>query len=106
MTKSFRLPHSPSARYSTFHYFKYTSLRFPEAWKQLTEKDCREWKLSDIDPHDRYNWRSGVRSAMCAANQEEGPLMWKLPLYLHVNQKSDDDDDDDDDDDKVAFLFF
>ena len=25
--------------------------------------------------------------------------MWMLPLYLHVNQKSDDDDDDDDDDD-------
>ena len=23
--------------------------------------------------------------------------MWMLPLYLHVNQKSDDDDDDDDD---------
>ena len=24
------------------------------------------------------------------------PLMWMLPLYLHVNQKSDDPDDDDD----------
>ena len=23
------------------------------------------------------------------------PLMWMLPLYLHVNQKSDDADDDD-----------
>ena len=23
------------------------------AWKQLTERDCREWKLSAIDPHDR-----------------------------------------------------
>ena len=22
-------------------------------WKQLTERDCREWKLSDINPHDR-----------------------------------------------------
>ena len=21
-------------------------------WKQLTEMDCREWKLSDINPHD------------------------------------------------------
>ena len=21
-------------------------------WKQLTERDCREWKLSAIDPHD------------------------------------------------------
>ena len=46
-------------------------------WKQLTERDCREWKLSAINPHDRNMWRSG------------GPLMWMLPLYLHVNQKSD-----------------
>ena len=23
-------------------------------WKQLTERDCREWKLSAIDPHDRH----------------------------------------------------
>ena len=29
---------------------------------------------------------------------EDGPLMWMLPLYLHVNKKSSDDDDDDDDD--------
>ena len=36
-------------------------------------------------------WRSGVRSAMHAASQlsGRGPLMWMLPLYLHVNQKSD-----------------
>ena len=38
-------------------------------WKQLTEKDCREWKLSAINPHDRHTWRSGVRSAMRAASQ-------------------------------------
>ena len=60
-------------------------------WKQLTEKDCREWKLSAIDPHDRDNWRSGVRSAMQASCLEGGPLLWIWPLYLHVNQKSDDD---------------
>ena len=29
---------------------------------------------------------------------EGGPLMWMLPLYLHVNKKSDDYDDADDDD--------
>ena len=23
-------------------------------WKQLTERDCREWKLSAVDPHDRH----------------------------------------------------
>ena len=65
-------------------------------WKQLTERDCREWKLSAIDPHDRDIWRSGVRSAMRAACQlpGRGPLLWILSLYLHDNQKSDDDDDD------------
>ena len=61
-------------------------------WKQLTERDCREWKLSAINPHDRYIWRSGVRSAMQQASYlEGGPLMLMLPLYLHVNQKSDSD---------------
>ena len=41
-------------------------------WKQLTERDCREWKLSAIDSHDIGTWRSGVRSAMCAASQLPG----------------------------------
>ena len=41
-------------------------------WKQLTERNCREWKLSAINPHDRHTWRSGVRSAMCAASQLSG----------------------------------
>ena len=41
-------------------------------WKQLTERDFREWKLSAIDPHDRDTWRSGVRSAMHAASQLPG----------------------------------
>ena len=60
-------------------------------WKQLTERDCREWKLSAINPHDRNMWRSGVRSAVRATSQLSwrGPLMWILPLYLHINQKSD-----------------
>ena len=41
-------------------------------WKQLTERDCRQWKLSAIDPHNRHTWRSGVRSVMCAASQLPG----------------------------------
>ena len=41
-------------------------------WKQLTEMDRREWKLSAIDPHDRDTWRSGVRFAMSAASQLPG----------------------------------
>ena len=41
--------------------------------KQLTERDCREWKLSAINPHDRDTWRSGVRSsAMRAVSQLPG----------------------------------
>ena len=41
-------------------------------WKQLTERDCREWKLLAINRHDRSTWRSDVRSAMCAASQLSG----------------------------------
>ena len=41
-------------------------------WKQLTERDCREWKLSAINPHDRNMRRFGVRSAMRAASQLSG----------------------------------
>ena len=41
-------------------------------WKQLTVRDCRESKLSAINPHDRHTWRSGVRSAMRVASQLSG----------------------------------
>ena len=49
----------------------------PKIWKQLTERDCREWKLLAINSHDRHTWRSGVRSAMHAASQlsERGPTV-------------------------------
>ena len=39
-------------------------------WKQLTEKDCREWKRSAINPPDM--WRSGVSSVMRVASQLSG----------------------------------
>ena len=41
-------------------------------WMQLTERGCREWKLTAIDPHDRGTWRSGVRSTTRAASQLPG----------------------------------
>ena len=41
-------------------------------WQQLTERDCREWKLLAISPQDRHTWRSGVRSAIHAASQLPG----------------------------------
>ena len=64
-------------------------------WKQLTERECKVWKLSAIDPNDRDTWRSGVRSAMSAASQlpGRGPSVVDIALYLQVNQKYDDDDD-------------
>ena len=40
--------------------------------KKLTKKDCREWKLTTVDPQERSTWRSGVRSAMRAASQLPG----------------------------------
>ena len=43
---------------------------------QLTERDCRERKLSAIDPHDRHTRRSGVRSAILPGRE---PLMLMLP---------------------------
>ena len=43
-----------------------------QTWKKLTEKNCREWKLSTVDPQERSTWRSGVRSAMRAASQLPG----------------------------------
>ena len=46
-------------------------------WKKLTERDCRQWKLTTVDPQERITWRSGVSSAMCAASQllpERGPI--------------------------------
>ena len=41
-------------------------------WKKLMEKDCREWKLTTVDPQERSTWRSGVRSAMRADSQLPG----------------------------------
>ena len=41
-------------------------------WKKLTERDCREWKLTTVDPQERSTWRSGVGSAMGAASQLPG----------------------------------
>ena len=72
-------------------------------WRQLTERDYREWKLSAINPHDRHLeiWCEICHVCSKPVTWKGGPLMWILPLYLHVNQKSDDDDDDDDDDDNL-----
>ena len=56
-----------------------------------TEKDCREWKLTTVDPQERSTWRSGVRSAMRAASQlpGKGPTDVDDAPAPDVNQKSD-----------------
>ena len=57
-------------------------LERPEmTWQQLTERDCIAWKMSDINPHDRHTWRSGMRSALHTTSQllQVGPLMWIFP---------------------------
>ena len=48
-------------------------------WKQLTERDCKEWKLSAINPHDRNMWRSCVRSAI---HHENTPIQIYRKFYL------------------------
>ena len=62
--------HSNGAVKTAFH-IQVEGKRWPGRpkmiWKQLKERDCREWKLLAINPHDRNMWRSGVRSAMHAA---------------------------------------
>ena len=55
-------------------------------WKQLTERDCREWKLSSTLMTEICGDLPCVQQA---SYLEGGPLVWMLPLYLHVNQKSD-----------------
>ena len=73
-------------------------------WRQLTERNCREWRLLAVDPHDRDTWRSSVRTVMCAANQllGRGPTDVDVALYLHVSRKSGDDNDDDSTDPSIS----
>ena len=34
-------------------------------WKKLTERDCREWKLTAVDPQERSTW--SLRCEICYA---------------------------------------
>ena len=51
----------------------------------MTERDCRDILMIDLP---------GDLIVPQASYLEGCPLMWMLPLYLHVNKKYDDDDDD------------
>ena len=51
--------HSNGSVKTAFHIQaegKHGSGRTKMTWKQLTERDRREWKLSAINPHDRNMW--------------------------------------------------
>ena len=70
-------------------------LERPEmTWQQLAEREIAESGRCRISILMIHTWRSGMRSALHTTNQllEGGPLM-DVPLYLHINQKSNDDDD-------------
>ena len=56
----------------TYRLLESVGLGGPRWLGSSWQRDCREWKLSAIDPHDRDTWRSGVRSAMRAASQLPG----------------------------------
>ena len=40
--------------------------------EETDKKDCREWKLTMVDPQESSIWRSDVRSAICEASQLPG----------------------------------
>ena len=69
----------------------------PRWYGNSWQRGIAEWKLSAINRHDRHTVRGDlVWDLPCmqqASYLEGGPLVWMLPLYLHVNQKSDCDDD-------------
>ena len=37
------------------------------SWRELTERDRKQWKLLSLNPQDRKAWRSGIRLAMKSA---------------------------------------
>ena len=44
-------------------------------WKKPTERGCREWKLTTVDPQERSTWCE-ICYGCSASYLEEGPLMW------------------------------
>ena len=65
--------------------------RLKMTWKQLTESGSSRPSTLMIDIPGDLVW--DLPCVQQASYLEGGPLMWMLPLYLHVNQKSDYDDD-------------
>ena len=56
------------------------------ARKKLTEKDCREWKLTTVGPQGGRGWKSAEIRLLCvqlAKYRQRGPLMWMMPLQVN-----------------------
>ena len=62
-------------------------------WKQLTERitETGSSRLSTLMVDIPGDLARDLPCVQQASYLEEGPLMWVLPLYLLVNQKSRDD---------------
>ena len=54
-------------------------------WKQLTERDRREWKLSAIDPHDRDTCSKPVtwNGAQCCGYGPYTCTLIKNPMMMN-----------------------
>ena len=73
--------------------------REAQAYMEETDRERLPW----VEAHDIWPSKKGapgdqVWDLLCvqlASYLERGPLMWMMPLHLHVNQKSDYDYDDD-----------
>ena len=61
-------------------------------WKKLTEKDCRESRLLTLKKGALGDQVWDLLCMQLASYLEGGPLMWMMPMHLHVNKKSDYDD--------------
>ena len=71
-TDMWNAPMVQSRQPLTYRLMESVGLGGPRWHGSSWQRDCREWKLSAINPHDRCTWRSGVRSAMRAASQLSG----------------------------------
>ena len=57
------------------------------------ENDCRQWKLTTVNPQEKKPgdqvW--DLLRVQLVIYLEWIPLMWMMPLYLHVDRKLDHD---------------
>ena len=67
---------APTVQLFTYRLRESVGLGGPRWHGSSWQRDCRQWKLSVINPHDRHTWRPGVGSVIRAANQLSGRAHW------------------------------